>query len=80
MQSTTRPVSARRRVGLLGDPHSDDVGKKCLVLDLDETLVHSSFQVSQLVWCGQRVTLTVKRGTILVVCFTTYIRTACRGS
>ena len=24
--------------------HEDDVGKKCLVLDLDETLVHSSFQ------------------------------------
>jgi len=24
--------------------HPDDVGKKCLVLDLDETLVHSSFR------------------------------------
>lgn len=29
---------------LLGEVHPDDVGKKCLVLDLDETLVHSSFQ------------------------------------
>jgi hypothetical protein len=30
--------------GLLGDIHPDDKGKKCLVLDLDETLVHSSFR------------------------------------
>jgi len=30
--------------GLLGELHPDDVGKKCLVLDLDETLAHSSFQ------------------------------------
>jgi RNA polymerase II subunit A small phosphatase-like protein len=29
---------------LLGPIHPDDAGKKCLVLDLDETLVHSSFQ------------------------------------
>jgi len=29
---------------LLDSPHPSDVGKKCLVLDLDETLVHSSFQ------------------------------------
>lgn len=29
---------------LLGDLHPDDSGKKCLVLDLDETLVHSSFR------------------------------------
>jgi TFIIF-interacting CTD phosphatase-like protein len=32
------------RVRLLGDLHPDDEGKKCLVLDLDETLVHSSFR------------------------------------
>lgn len=32
-----------RHIGLLGQPHPDDAGKKCLVLDLDETLVHSSF-------------------------------------
>ena len=32
------------RPRLLGDLHPDDVGKKCLVLDLDETLVHSSFR------------------------------------
>lgn len=30
--------------GHLGPIHPDDVGKKCLVLDLDETLVHSSFR------------------------------------
>ncbi|KAM7537948.1 hypothetical protein Aperf_G00000068514 [Anoplocephala perfoliata] len=29
---------------LLGQPSPDCVGKKCLVLDLDETLVHSSFK------------------------------------
>ena len=31
------------RVRLLPRHHPEDVGKKCLVLDLDETLVHSSF-------------------------------------
>jgi hypothetical protein len=41
-----RPQSTRRRPGLLGEPREDNVGKKCLVLDLDETLVHSSFTVS----------------------------------
>jgi len=30
--------------GLLGKTHPSDKGRKCLVLDLDETLVHSSFQ------------------------------------
>ena len=29
---------------LLGSLHPNDAGKKCLVLDLDETLVHSSFR------------------------------------
>ena len=28
------------RIKLLPAHHPDDVGKKCLVLDLDETLVH----------------------------------------
>jgi hypothetical protein len=32
------------KVKLLPDLHRDDHGKKCLVLDLDETLVHSSFR------------------------------------
>lgn len=32
------------RPKLLGAIHPNDVGKKCLVLDLDETLVHSSFR------------------------------------
>jgi hypothetical protein len=31
-------------IKLLGPHHPDDTGKKCLVLDLDETLVHSSFR------------------------------------
>ena len=30
---------------VLGPQAEADKGKKCLVLDLDETLVHSSFQV-----------------------------------
>jgi len=30
--------------GYLGPIHPEDQGKKCLVLDLDETLVHSSFR------------------------------------
>jgi hypothetical protein len=34
----------KSRVKLLGAHHPDDAGKKCLVLDLDETLVHSSFR------------------------------------
>jgi len=34
----------KNRIKLLGSPHPDDAGKKCLVLDLDETLVHSSFR------------------------------------
>ncbi|KAL3806120.1 hypothetical protein ACHAXA_006104 [Cyclostephanos tholiformis] len=33
-----------RRIRLLPELHRDDIGKKCLVLDLDETLVHSSFR------------------------------------
>lgn len=32
------------KIRLLPKVHPDDVGKKCLVLDLDETLVHSSFR------------------------------------
>lgn len=31
---------------LLPDPHYQDGNKKCMVIDLDETLVHSSFKVS----------------------------------
>ncbi|KAJ1565311.1 hypothetical protein HK405_012652 [Cladochytrium tenue] len=40
-----RPSSViPERRGLLGVLAPEDVGKKCLVLDLDETLVHSSFK------------------------------------
>jgi len=38
---TKKPI---RRPSLLPELHPDDTGKKCLVLDLDETLVHSSFR------------------------------------
>jgi RNA polymerase II subunit A small phosphatase-like protein len=31
---------------LLPDPKPEDVNKKCIVIDLDETLVHSSFKVN----------------------------------
>lgn len=37
-------AAAENQVKLLPAHHPDDLGKKCLVLDLDETLVHSSFR------------------------------------
>jgi len=37
-------AAAENQVKLLPAHHPDDRGKKCLVLDLDETLVHSSFR------------------------------------
>ena len=40
----TPASSIEDKVRLLPKIHPDDVGKKCLVLDLDETLVHSSFR------------------------------------
>jgi len=36
--------SEEEQEGLLDRVHPEDKGRKCLVLDLDETLVHSSFQ------------------------------------
>lgn len=38
------PRLIRSRPALLPKIHPEDRGKKCLVLDLDETLVHSSFR------------------------------------
>jgi hypothetical protein len=38
------PEADNERPRLLPNIHSEDKGKKCLVLDLDETLVHSSFR------------------------------------
>jgi hypothetical protein len=38
------PAEPADRPRLLPKLHPDDHGKKCLVLDLDETLVHSSFR------------------------------------
>lgn len=40
----TKNSSQISRPKLLGSIHPSDTGKKCLVLDLDETLVHSSFR------------------------------------
>jgi hypothetical protein len=40
----TQDSDDKSQVKLLGELHPDDTGKKCLVLDLDETLVHSSFR------------------------------------
>jgi len=42
--SSSSSSISRKENDLLGEVHPDDVGKKCLILDLDETLVHSSFQ------------------------------------
>jgi len=41
---SSEDVQDENRVRLLPKHHPDDKGKKCLVLDLDETLVHSSFR------------------------------------
>jgi TFIIF-interacting CTD phosphatase-like protein len=41
---TPRKPDRYRTVKLLSSPLPRNVGRKCLVLDLDETLVHSSFQ------------------------------------
>jgi hypothetical protein len=45
--SALRNGNDPNRVKLLPELHNDDHGKKCLVLDLDETLVHSSFRAVQ---------------------------------
>ena len=42
--TTASPATPSSSQPLLGCPHPEDAGKKCLVLDLDETLCHSSFQ------------------------------------
>ena len=44
---STEPVEEKEAIKLLPQHHPDDKGKKCLVLDLDETLVHSSFRAVQ---------------------------------
>ena len=42
---------------LLPELRVQDVGKKCIVIDLDETLVHSSFKVSRLLCIVNNTTL-----------------------
>lgn len=44
--SVTSPILQYPNSVLLGEQRPCDTGKKTLVLDLDETLVHSSFQPS----------------------------------
>jgi RNA polymerase II subunit A small phosphatase-like protein len=43
-EQETRKVQELKKRVILPKPVPEDVGKKCLVLDLDETLVHSSFK------------------------------------
>ncbi len=44
--TSRRPPGVKPNVMPIMDPiNPKKAGKKCLVLDLDETLVHSSFQV-----------------------------------
>ena len=43
-QLESKHADEMTRPKLLGEIHPNDKGKKCLVLDLDETLVHSSFR------------------------------------
>ena len=40
----TSPIDASRHPSLLPKQHPSMQGKKCLILDVDETLVHSSYQ------------------------------------
>ena len=42
--SEVSPATAPEQKPLLPELHPADVNKKCLVIDLDETLVHSSFK------------------------------------
>lgn len=44
---TVSPPKPQYCNGYLGPIHPADVGQKCLVLDLDETLVHSSFRPTE---------------------------------
>lgn len=44
MESINKKSAIVKHPSLLPDIHPEDTGKKCLVLDLDETLVHSSFR------------------------------------
>ena len=44
VDNTKGAVDDHNRTKLLGSIHPSDTGKNCLVLDLDETLVHSSFR------------------------------------
>ncbi|SAL99810.1 hypothetical protein [Absidia glauca] len=47
VQVTTTPsLDVEQDLWLLGPVSNQDRGRKCLVLDLDETLVHSSFKVT----------------------------------
>jgi hypothetical protein len=51
-------------IRLLPPLHADDTGKKCLVLDLDETLVHSSFRAVP----GADFVIPVQVRSILCIC------------
>ena len=53
--STSNITSNERQQWLLPPLQSHLKGRKCLVLDLDETLVHSSFKVCSIKLCSEQV-------------------------
>ncbi|KAK0247772.1 hypothetical protein LTR91_009608 [Friedmanniomyces endolithicus] len=56
VQSQQEPAPAEEgRKWLLGPLRPEFRGRKCLVLDLDETLVHSSFKASLSIHCAQQI-------------------------
>jgi hypothetical protein len=68
-QNANGELVESRRPQLLPSIHADDRGKKCLVLDLDETLVHSSFRAGTCRFDAQKVQKSCQRSVFSGSCF-----------